>query len=58
MTSQPLTADYLRSQDCVIVLTDHSAYDWNWILEHRRLVVDTRNATRQATNAAGRVVRA
>jgi UDP-N-acetyl-D-glucosamine dehydrogenase len=46
MASQELTADYLRSQDCVIIVTDHSAYDWAWIVEHSPLVIDTRNATR------------
>jgi UDP-N-acetyl-D-glucosamine dehydrogenase len=46
MASQELTADYLRSQDCVIIVTDHSTYDWAWIVEHSPLVVDTRNATR------------
>src|SRR5262245_26114275 len=28
MVSQELTAEALRSQDCVLVVTDHSAYDW------------------------------
>jgi UDP-N-acetyl-D-glucosamine dehydrogenase len=46
MASAELTADYLRSQDCVIIATDHSAYDWAWIVEHSPLVIDTRNATR------------
>jgi len=46
MDSMPLTPDVLGQQDCVLILTDHSAYDWPWIVEHSRLVVDTRNATR------------
>ena len=46
MASQELTADYLRSQDCVIIVTDHSAYDWAWIVQHSPLLIDTRNATR------------
>src|SRR6266481_7142662 len=29
MASQELTPEYLQSQDCVVVATDHSAYDWN-----------------------------
>jgi UDP-N-acetyl-D-glucosamine dehydrogenase len=51
MASRELTADYLRSQDCIIIATDHSAYDWTWVLEHSSLIVDTRNATR---NVRGR----
>jgi UDP-N-acetyl-D-glucosamine dehydrogenase len=46
MTSSPLTAEYLASQDCVLIATDHSIYDWNFIVEHAPLVVDTRNATK------------
>jgi UDP-N-acetyl-D-glucosamine dehydrogenase len=32
--------------DCVLIVTDHSDYDYVWIAEHASLVVDTRNATR------------
>ena len=52
MASQELTPDYLRSQDCVLIVTDHSAYDWPWIVEHAPLVVDTRNATRHVRPTA------
>jgi UDP-N-acetyl-D-glucosamine dehydrogenase len=58
MESHPLTADYLAAQDCVLVVTDHSAYDWQWVVEHSPLVVDTRNATRGVTADRERVVQA
>ena len=44
MNSQELTPAYLRAQDCILVATDHSAYDWDHIAEHAALIVDTRNA--------------
>lgn len=47
LASEPLTPAYLASQDCVLIATDHSAYDWDLIARHAPLVVDTRNATRQ-----------
>ena len=47
-SSVPLTADSLKSYDCVVIATDHSCYDYNFILEHAPLVVDTRNATNGA----------
>ncbi len=31
--------------DCVLIVTDHSDYDYRWIVQHASLVVDTRNAT-------------
>ena len=56
--SRPLSAEYLASRDCVLIVTDHSAYDWAWIVGHSPLVVDTRNATKGVAAGAGRVVRA
>ncbi len=35
----------LESADCVVIVTDHTAYDWQHVLDHSRLVVDTRHAT-------------
>jgi UDP-N-acetyl-D-mannosaminuronate dehydrogenase/intein/homing endonuclease len=58
MDSQPLTAEYLAAQDCVLIVTDHSAYDWSWIVAHSGLVVDTRNATRNVTEHRDRIVKA
>jgi len=57
MASQDLTVDYVRGEDCLIVVTDHSAYDWPWIAEHAPLLVDTRNALRDVP-ADGRVIKA
>jgi UDP-N-acetyl-D-glucosamine dehydrogenase len=39
-----MTAEWLAEQDCVVVVTDHSVYDYDFILKHAKLVVDTRNA--------------
>jgi UDP-N-acetyl-D-glucosamine dehydrogenase len=46
LTSHPLEPDFLGGQDCVLIATDHSAYDYDMIVRHSRLVVDTRNATK------------
>ena len=56
--SQELTASFLRAQDTVLIVTDHSAYDWDWVAAHAALIVDTRNATRGVTNGHARIVRA
>ncbi|MGI4831177.1 MAG: nucleotide sugar dehydrogenase [Janthinobacterium lividum] len=44
MTSTPL--DNLDQYDCVLIVTDHSDYDYKTIVQSSRLVVDTRNATK------------
>jgi UDP-N-acetyl-D-glucosamine dehydrogenase len=36
----------LSQYDCVVIVTDHSDYDYSGIVREARLVVDTRNATR------------
>jgi UDP-N-acetyl-D-glucosamine dehydrogenase len=46
MTSSELTPQFLASQDCVLIATDHSAYDYDFIVKHAKLVIDTRNATK------------
>jgi UDP-N-acetyl-D-glucosamine dehydrogenase len=56
MASKQLTAEYLRSQDCVVIVTDHSAYDWAWVVKHSSLVVDTRNATRDVRENQAHVI--
>ena len=58
MASKESTADYLRLQDCLVIVTDHSAYDWARILEHADLVVDTRNATRNLRGHYDKVISA
>jgi UDP-N-acetyl-D-glucosamine dehydrogenase len=47
----------LSAFDCVVVVTDHSTYDWEWIATHVRLVVDTRNALRDVPAAQAEVVK-
>ncbi len=58
LTRSALTAEYLAEQDVVLIATDHSAYDYEWIVRHSRLVVDTRNATRGVFEGREKVVRA
>jgi UDP-N-acetyl-D-glucosamine dehydrogenase len=58
MSSRDLTPEYLASRDLVLVVTDHSAYDWAFIVAHAPLVVDTRNATRGVAEGREKIVKA
>jgi UDP-N-acetyl-D-glucosamine dehydrogenase len=58
LSSTPLTAEFLASQDCALIATDHSAYDFEFIVRHAPLVVDTRNATSGVLNGREKIVRA
>ena len=53
MTCTPL--DQIPEFDCVVIVTDHSQYDYPSIVAKARLVVDTRNATKGIT--ASHIVR-
>jgi UDP-N-acetyl-D-glucosamine dehydrogenase len=46
MSIVELTKEFLAAQDCVLIATDHSAYDYEFIAANSRLVLDTRNALR------------
>jgi UDP-N-acetyl-D-glucosamine dehydrogenase len=58
MGSQELTADYLQSRDCLLIATDHTSYDWNWIAQHASLIVDTRNAMKAVIDPKAKIVSA
>ncbi len=47
MKSVRLNEKNLKNYDAVIIATAHSAYDYEWIVRHSHLVVDTRNAVKK-----------
>jgi UDP-N-acetyl-D-glucosamine dehydrogenase len=58
MSSSELTADFLAAQDCVLIATDHSAFDYPFVVRHAPLVVDTRNATRNVQEGREKICKA
>lgn len=46
LKSQPITSDLLAKMDCVVITTDHDEIDYEFILEHSKLIVDTRGVYR------------
>ncbi|MCS7032937.1 MAG: nucleotide sugar dehydrogenase [Phycisphaerae bacterium] len=58
MESIRLSPETLQSYDCVLISTNHSAYDWQMIADHSRLIVDTRNALRDVTGRREHIVKA
>lgn len=55
--SEPLTVALVESVDCVVVLTDHTAIDYNWLVAHAQLIVDTRNATRRVKKGQEKIIK-
>ncbi len=43
---------WLSEADCVVIVADHSAYDWEHVTAHARVILDTRMATRGVNGKA------
>jgi UDP-N-acetyl-D-glucosamine dehydrogenase len=44
LASKDLTASLLKSVDCVVILTDHSSFNYGLVATHSPLILDCRNA--------------
>jgi UDP-N-acetyl-D-glucosamine dehydrogenase len=56
LSSVPLSPATLAGADCVVVVTDHRAIDWQVVVDHASIVVDTRNATAKTRPGRARIV--
>ncbi len=56
MHTSEYSAALVAAADCVVIVTDHSAYDWAHVISNAKLVVDTRHATHGKTNGGARIV--
>ena len=57
LESIPLTAEALREHDCALIVTDHTAVDYELVVSESSLVVDTRNATARVKSHREKIVR-
>ncbi|MFW6062288.1 MAG: nucleotide sugar dehydrogenase [Planctomycetota bacterium] len=58
MSSVEMTEANLGAYDAVLISTDHSSYDYAWIVQHAQLVLDTRNATAGVQQNREKIVKA
>ncbi|QNB47018.1 nucleotide sugar dehydrogenase [Thermanaerosceptrum fracticalcis] len=52
-----LTREIVESSDCVAIITDHTNIDYEWVVQHARLVVDARNATKNITVGKNKIIK-
>ena len=57
LKSAPLTAGFLKAQDCVVLITDHDVFSYKFIATNSKLIFDTRNAFNNLKNAKNKIVR-
>jgi len=53
-----ITPKTLKNYDCIVITTNHSTFDYDMILEHAKLIVDTRNALKLKGIVNGKVYKA
>jgi UDP-N-acetyl-D-glucosamine dehydrogenase len=57
LQSIDLTPANIQTQDCIIILTDHSNYDFRKIIAASKFVVDTRNATKDLHEFKDKIIK-
>ncbi|HUP65373.1 MAG TPA: nucleotide sugar dehydrogenase [Thermoanaerobaculia bacterium] len=59
LESMELTKENVKSQDAVVIITDHDAVDYGMLADHAQLIVDTRGVMRKMRDRVnGRLVQA
>ncbi len=58
MASVELNEETIQQYDAAFILTDHQCVDYQWIVDHIDLVVDTRNAAKDVVRRRDRIVKA
>jgi UDP-N-acetyl-D-glucosamine dehydrogenase len=57
LASLEMTDEELAGADCVLILTDHSSINYNRVVENAKLVIDTRNATKNVEQNRKKIVK-
>ncbi len=58
MKSKTLSESMLAGYDAILISTNHSAYDYQFIVDHAQAVIDTRNATKDVKRGRKKIVKA
>ncbi|MDX9715159.1 MAG: nucleotide sugar dehydrogenase [Dissulfurispiraceae bacterium] len=58
MKSVRLTSELLKKADIVLLLTDHTDYDYKFIAKHANCIIDTRNAFAKNKVKSSKIVKA
>lgn len=56
-SSVELTQEAIAAADLVLIITDHSCIDYQFVVDHARVLVDARNATKSVTGNRHKIVK-
>jgi len=57
MRSIKLTREEICRADCVLIITDHSIIDYQWVADHAGLILDARNATKNIQERKEKIIK-
>ena len=57
LVSQDLREEVLKNIDCAVIVTNHTCFDYQWLVDSAPLIIDTRNATKGITIGKKNVVK-
>ena len=55
--SMVLTEEEIARADCVLITTDHDCIDYQWVVDHARLILDARNATKNVQKGKEKITK-
>jgi len=58
LKSIDLNKESLKSFDCGIIVTDHTQYDYQWIVDNSNIIIDTRNGTKNVKENRDKIYKA
>ncbi len=53
--SSKLTPALMKKIDLTVIVTDHTTYNYQWIVDHSKIVFDTRNATKKVRSGREKI---
>jgi UDP-N-acetyl-D-glucosamine dehydrogenase len=57
MRSVSLTKEEIARADCVLIATDHSCINYQWVVDHAGLILDARNAAKNVKNGKEKITK-
>jgi UDP-N-acetyl-D-glucosamine dehydrogenase len=57
LQSLDLLREEITRADCILILTDHTCIDYQWVVDHARLILDARNATKHVTRGKKKITK-
>jgi UDP-N-acetyl-D-glucosamine dehydrogenase len=55
LASKKLTSALVKKADLVVIVTDHTDYDYQWIVDNAKMIFDTRNATKKVKKGRNKI---